>query len=295
MNTSQHTTIPLSLVVGIAASVLIPALSVHGQTTDATQGNDVVVATFDHTQATPTPFIVDVNQGAIANVQNPEVNTGTVVTNVNQENKVYFAPEPTPTPLPTPTPFVAPDPSRNDLVGLLVTDDRASLRPGEHFEYRIVVKNNNEEDIILDKISVRIPEYVTPLIAGATPGATGDAATRSINWISQRISARSEITYTLVGQVDTVVPSNLNLVTTANISGAGVRASASDETHVIGSGVSGVPQNTQNTPTAQSAPIPTYPPVQVTAKTGPSLLTFFTPTVSVLSGLAGLRKFLLKV
>lgn len=307
MNTSQTYTTSPTLAVGIAAIVLLPVLSVQGNTinTDettvtATQGNTTGTAVFTQTDgviASPTPLAVNVNQGAVATVQNPEINTGTVITNLNQENKVFFAPEPTPTPLPTPTPFIAPDPSRNDLVGLLITDERAALRPGEEFEYRIVIKNNNQHDIILDKISVKIPEFVTPLIAGATPGATGDAATRSINWISQRISANAEITYTLVGQVDTVVPNNLTLIATATISGAGVRANASDETQVLSTGVVAATQSTQNvapTPvTQQQISSASHPPVRITARTGPATAVLTLPAFSILAGLAGLRKFLL--
>lgn len=269
--------------------VLADQVNTSLQTTNSNQNNTTIAQIESQSQvlASPTPLTANIDQGSVAIVKNPDVNTGTVVTNINQENNVYLGPKPTPTPTPSPTPRIV----TNDYVGLFVTDNLDTFRPGQRFTYEVIVRNALPWDVQLNKVRIRIPEFVIPNGDEVTPNSVQNPGARTIEWQNQIISTGAEVRYSVPAQVDPTAPNGLVIVTNADINGNAVSRTASDQTTVvrfqaIAAAHDVAPQATQVVYT----PAPAPRSVRITATTGPELFGIIGAPIATLLGAFGLRK-----
>lgn len=155
-------------------------------------------------------------------------------------------------------------------VTLLKTDGRDVVRAGEVITYRIVIRNPKNEDLTQVKIVDRVPPYLTPI--STSPAGRADAASRTITWDNQTISAKAEVTFAIRARVAHNTPNGFLLQNTAEVNGPGLRLNAVDS-------------STVNAPQIASAVTSAPAPVQrvpVTAQTGTPL-----DTASLLLSLVG--------
>lgn len=254
------------------------------QTTVPSEATPTTVAQTDNTRVPE-----EVNQQNVTNF-GPQTAApgGQIINSVTQNNIVAIGPTPTPVPDPTPKPTPIPVRASNDRLTFLITDDRAVVRPGETLTYRIVARNDSDEDFSEISITARVPEFVVPF--DATPQSqSSNPADRTITWRNQNISARSEVTFTVSGTVEAEAPNDFTLHASATINGPGVRASAVDSTTVftIGPAIdSQAAVSVSSAPQVQGAQSVAVP---VTAKTGAGLAAIGS-LLSIATGVVGLRR-----
>lgn len=255
------------------------------------QGNDLIIQQDANAQsnvvvdpAVPAITANSAEQGTFAAIDNRGAVASNINNTINQENKVFFGPEPTPTPTPTPEPKV----NTNDFIGLVITSGRSHARPGEEFIYRVKIRNNLPRDVFATSLKVRIPEFIIP--SATNPAATEeDPGSRTITWRDFIISAESEITYAITVQVQEFAPNNFELAAHAELNGDGIAAFASDVTRVLRLEAVGAAQDISPEPAAV-APAPIHVPV--TATTGPAPALYLGATLLSAIGALGIRKLL---
>ncbi len=198
--------------------------------------NEVIVqeVTQENTIVTTNDEIADLNvdQSSQATIINPQVNTGTIINNVEQRNTVLVNPTPSPTPTPTPAPSPTPKILPNEELNFQITDNRTVTHIGEELTYRIIMRNFSERDINEATIKVFIPEFLIPSLA--SDNALEDPAQRLIYWRDVTISADSEVTLFVKAKVQPEAQPGVTLFTVAEINGPGVNAGAEDATSVEG-------------------------------------------------------------
>jgi len=160
-------------------------------------------------------------------------------------------------------------------VTLTKTDDHDVVRPGEVVTYRIVVRNEKDNDLTEVKIVDRIPQYMVPLATSHSGRA--DAKNRTITWDNQTISAGAEVTYTIQVRVAVNAPDGFLLQNIVNANGPGLRLNAVDTSIVQGGVVAGTSVTPSVTATS-TGPLS----VPTSAQTGTPL-----DTVSLLLSLVG--------
>lgn len=238
---------------------------------DVTQANSIQ-ASSDETDTSQ----FDVNQNTQATIINPQVNTGTIINNVEQQNTVVVNPTPSPTPTPTPVPI--PKRLPNEQLNFLITDDRTVTQVGDELTYRVVMRNFSDRDISEATIKVHIPEFLIPSVA--SENALEDPAQRLIYWRDVTISADSEVTLFVKTKVQPEVQPGNILRAVADINGPGVRSSAEDITEVAGDRIGQIdPEAAISYVPATALP---HKPVPITAATG-SESGFFS-LISLVSG-----------
>jgi uncharacterized repeat protein (TIGR01451 family) len=128
---------------------------------------------------------------------------------------------------------VVPTPGPNepaDAVLFFMTDDREVVAPGELITYRIVVRNQRNDDINEVRITARIPDFVIP--AEASPEADINPTARTITWNDVSLGGRAEQTYAIRAQIAPNAPFGYIVRTVAEINGPGVRGSFTDGSEV---------------------------------------------------------------
>lgn len=264
----------------VMALIVMPVSVLATETTVSSENTPTSVVQTD-TRNIPE----EVNQQNVTNFGPQTAQPGGQIVNSVTQNNIV-APAPTPTPKPTPIAVRA----SNDRLTFLITDDLAAVRPGQQLTYRIVVRNDSDEDFNEISITARIPEFVVPF--DATPQSqSSNPAQRTITWRDQTISARAEITYTISGTLEAGVPQDFTLQASATINGPGVRASAVDATTVFTIGPAIDEQAAVTVaPVPQVQGVQSIPPaIPVTAKTGAGLAGVGS-LISLLAGAIGLRR-----
>lgn len=187
------------------------------------------------------------------------------------------------------TVVVVPTPAASepaDAVLFYITDDRQTAGPGDEVIFRVVVRNQRNDDINEIKITARIPDFLIPL--ATSPEGEANPGQRTIIWNDVNLSARAEQTYAIRAQIAPNAPAGQIIRTVAEINGPGVRGSFTDSTEVEGEPAFQVAEQAAVT-VAPAAPAVSQQPVSVapTARTGPvSTLAFM-----LLTALSGVGLF----
>lgn len=151
------------------------------------------------------------------------------------------------------------------------TDDRETIPAGQTLTYRLVVRNPEDHDLTEVRVVDRFPPYLTVLSTSPSDGRV-DAQNRTITWSNQTISAGAEVTFAFRAQVAADAPHGFILQNVADVSGPGLRLSATDRTEVVNPQVASV---TVSAP----RPVPTGVPTGMDAS---SVLMGFGSTLSAI-------------
>lgn len=221
-------------------------------------------------------LIATVIISAVSFAQDGSVTTdGNTTVNVSaNQNTVVVVPSPKPQ-----------EPA--DAVVFYVTDDREVSTAGEIAVYRIVVRNQRNDDISQVRITVRIPDYLVPV--ATSPSADANPQARTLTWDNLTLSGRAEQTYAIRARIAPETPNNHSIRLVAEINGPAVRGNFTDTTLVESKQVIVSDQAATTTITLPSpAAPPTYPPaIPPTAKTGTDIgILFSLLSVAVSTGLA---------
>lgn len=185
------------------------------------------------------------------------------------------APKPTPTPTPTPsTPTTVvsvstvqtqvvniptPQPERKSAA-FFKTDDRDIVQPGQTLTYRLVMRNPSDRDLTEVRVVDRLPPFLIARSTSPTDGRV-DAQKRTVTWTNQKISAGAEVTFAFRAEVAKDAPHGFILGNVAEVTGPGLRLSATDRTDVV------VPQVASAVTVSAPRPVPTGVPTGMDAST----------------------------